>query len=222
MVDELLSIEESTLNAIAQAIKNKGGTNAPLSFPNGMVSALQAIETEATVTPKITPQQKVLTPSETQFVIEQGFHDGTGTVSVQTQSKSATPSSTQQTITPDAGYFLSSVAVAGIGAGTQVVTGSTTLNSATQLSVTGLSFSPQGIAVVISPDPTAKQYIDQYISVICVKSGFSPYSNATAITNVSASIGNYSVDVTYGGAGVVLQSRGNQRFTGPYKYIVWG
>ncbi|MBQ4207655.1 MAG: hypothetical protein II621_05055, partial [Clostridia bacterium] len=120
MADELLSVESSGLDAIANAIRTKGGTNAPLTFPAGFVSALQAITTEATVTPKITPQQKVLTPSDTSFSIDAGFHDGTGTVSIQTETGSANPTSTQQTYYPSAGKFFSSFFVGGIGSGLQV------------------------------------------------------------------------------------------------------
>lgn len=120
MADELLSIEGSSLQNIANAIRTKGGTHADLEFPSGFVTALQAIETEATVTPKITPQQVTLTPSNTSFAIDAGFHDGTGTVSIQTEAGSANPTSTQQTYTPSAGKFFSSFTVGGIGSGKQV------------------------------------------------------------------------------------------------------
>ena len=130
MAEELLGINKSSLDAIGQAIRNKGGTNALLSFPSGMVSALQAITTVATVTPKITPQQKILTPNDTQFSIDAGFHDGTGTVAIQldTTNNSANPTSTQQTYYPDTGKFFGSFTVGGTGNGVVVAIGETTFS----------------------------------------------------------------------------------------------
>ena len=222
MADELLSVESSGLVAIANAIRTKGGTNAPLTFPNGFVSALQAIETEATVTPKITPQQKVLTPTDTSFSIDAGFHDGTGTVSIQTETGSANPTSSQQVIYPPSGKFFSSFVVGGLGAGTQVVTGTTTLNASTMLTVSGLSFTPVGMVVLLSPDPNAKLYIDQYAAGIKAQN-FTPYSSAIGWSNVSSnSVSNYTIVFSFSAGNAQAEHYGSQRFTGTYHYIVWG
>ncbi len=227
MADELLSIEESTLNAIAQAIKNKGGTNAPLSFPGGMVSALQAIETEATVTPKITPQQKTLTPTDTSFSIDAGFHDGTGTVSIQTETGSANPTSTQQTYYPSAGKFFSSFAVGGIGNGVQAVTGTKTFASAADsFSISGLGFTPQGVLLFSVPDPTLREYVYQYTSVISVPS-LTPSGAATGINNISGTsyasgvIGSFAYSPSDGGK-VTIEHASSYRFLHTYFYIVFG
>ena len=66
------------LTSIADAIRTKGGTSASLEYPNGFISAIQAIPT------------------------------GGGTF----QSKTVSPTESQQTVTPDSGYdALSSVTV---------------------------------------------------------------------------------------------------------------
>lgn len=52
-----------------------------------------------------------LDASNTSYTIPQGYHNGNGRVSVSTQTKSATPSTSAQTISPDSGKLLSSVTV---------------------------------------------------------------------------------------------------------------
>jgi hypothetical protein len=223
MADQLLSIDDSTLTAIADAIRSKGGTTAQLSFPDGMVSALQAIETEATVTPKITPQQVTLTPSNTSFPIEAGFHDGTGTVKIETETGSANPTSTEQTYYPSAGKFFSSFWVDGIGSGTQLVTGAKTFTGTSDnFVVDGLSFTPIGVLLFSVPDPKLREYVDEYTSAIDVPN-FSPNANATGCNNASgSSYGIYSVNVSYSQGSVNISRVGAQRFMHTYFYIVFG
>lgn len=52
-----------------------------------------------------------LDASNTTYTIPQGYHNGNGRVSVSTQTKSATPSTSAQTVTPDSGKLLSSVSI---------------------------------------------------------------------------------------------------------------
>lgn len=219
MADEILSIEESTLNAIAQAIKNKGGTSAKLSFPDGMVAALQNIETEATVTPKITPQQVTLTPSNTSFAIDAGFHDGTGTVKIETETGSANPTSTEQTYYPSAGKFFSAFWVDGIGNATQIITGTVTLNNERNLVISGLSFTPIGIIVLHRPDPNVKRYDNQVLNAISVPN-LNP--NATGTNQDSGSYGYASLSFSFSSGSATVSSTSNGRFYDTYFYIVFG
>lgn len=54
---------------------------------------------------------KTLDTSEMSYTIPQGYHSGSGTVSITPETKSATPTKEQQTVTPTAGSVLSSVTV---------------------------------------------------------------------------------------------------------------
>lgn len=64
----------------------------------------------------------IATPS---YTIPKGYHDGTGVVNLVTETKSATPTKAEQTVTPANGKVLSSVTVAAIPAAYQDVTGVT-------------------------------------------------------------------------------------------------
>jgi len=65
---------------------------------------------------------KTLTTSDFTYSIPVGYHNGTGQVNIVTETKSATPTKSAQTITPTSGKVLSSVSVAAIPAAYQVVT----------------------------------------------------------------------------------------------------
>lgn len=66
-----------------------------------------------------------LSTTATSFTIAKGYHDGTGTVSITTETKSVTPTKSTQTIGPASGKVLSSVSVAAIPDAYQDVTGVT-------------------------------------------------------------------------------------------------
>ena len=68
---------------------------------------------------------KTLSGSATSYTVPAGYHDGTGKVSIVTETKSATPTKSAQTITPSTGKVLTSVSVAAIPAAYQDVTGVT-------------------------------------------------------------------------------------------------
>lgn len=54
---------------------------------------------------------KTLTAQEQNYTIPKGYHSGTGSVSISPESKTATPTKSQQTINPTAGKVLTSVIV---------------------------------------------------------------------------------------------------------------
>lgn len=68
---------------------------------------------------------KTLDSTTKSYTVPKGYHNGSGTVSITTETKSATPTKSAQTITPSTGKVLSSVSVAAIPAAYQDVTGVT-------------------------------------------------------------------------------------------------
>lgn len=65
---------------------------------------------------------QTLSGSATSYTVPAGYHDGTGKVSIVTETKSATPTKSAQTITPSTGKVLTSVSVAKIPDAYQDVT----------------------------------------------------------------------------------------------------
>lgn len=59
---------------------------------------------------------QTLTTSTTSYTVPAGYHNGSGTVSITTETKSATPATTSQDITPSTGKVLSKVTVGAIPA----------------------------------------------------------------------------------------------------------
>ena len=68
---------------------------------------------------------KTLTVAASSYTVPAGYHSGAGTVSITPQSKSATPTKSQQTISPDSGKVLSGVTIDAIPDEYQDVTGVT-------------------------------------------------------------------------------------------------
>jgi len=71
-------------------------------------------ETVAGTMPNNGAVNQTLTPTTTSYTVPKGYHSGTGKVSISTETKTATPTKSQQTITPTSGKVLSQVTVAAI------------------------------------------------------------------------------------------------------------
>lgn len=68
---------------------------------------------------------KTLTAAEPSYTVPAGYHSGTGAVSITPQAKTATPTKSQQTVSPDSGKVLSGVTIEAIPEAYQDVTGVT-------------------------------------------------------------------------------------------------
>ncbi len=106
------TVDEATLLAGKKA-HNASGDQITGTMPNNAAS---------TVT---------LTPSATSHTIPKGYHPGSGKVQIVAQTKSVTPGTSAQTVTPDSGKVLSSVSVSAIQTQTKSATPSASAQDVT-------------------------------------------------------------------------------------------
>ena len=101
-----------TVAAIPEAYQNVSAVTATASdvlSPKVIVDA-----TGATITgtmPNNGAVSQTLTASTTSYTVPAGYHNGSGTVSIVTETKTATPSTSSQTVTPTTGKLLTQVTV---------------------------------------------------------------------------------------------------------------
>ena len=113
VADEVLS---------GKTFTNGNGVNLMGSMPNNKASIV------------------TLNPSYTGYTIPKGFHSGDGGVRILTQTKTVSPTTSNQMITPDSGYVLSGVAVkavplSGTASSEEVISGKTFYNTSLTKSV---------------------------------------------------------------------------------------
>lgn len=110
-------LSDVTVAAIPQAYQDVSAVTATA----GDVLANKVIVTsDGTVTTGTMPNNgavsQKLDTATTSYAVPAGYHNGSGTVSITTETKSATPSKEKQTVTPKEGSVLSSVTVNAIPA----------------------------------------------------------------------------------------------------------
>ena len=110
-------LSDVTVNAIPQAYQDVSSVTA--TAPDVLsgkvfVTAAGAVTTGTMANNGAVKQ--TLTAQQQSYTIPAGYHSGTGTVSISPESKTATPTKSQQTINPTAGKVLTSVIVEAIPA----------------------------------------------------------------------------------------------------------
>lgn len=114
-----------TVNAIpAQYVDTSDATATAAQILDGATAYVDGDLVEGTM-PNNGAVTETLDTATTSYTVPAGYHSGTGKVSVSLETKSATPTKSQQTISPSAGKLLSSVSVAAIPNAYQDVTGVT-------------------------------------------------------------------------------------------------
>lgn len=115
-------LSKVTVNAIPSKYKDTTNVDATAAdVLDGKTIVTGSGEVEGTM-PNNGAVSQVLTVSTTSYTVPEGYHNGSGTVSIVTETKSATPTKSSQTINPSTGKVLSSVTVAAIPAAYQDVT----------------------------------------------------------------------------------------------------
>ena len=115
-------LSKVTVNAIPSNYKDTTNVDATAAdVLEGKTIVTGSGEVEGTM-PNNGAVAQTLTVSTTSYTVPEGYHNGLGTVSIVTETKSATPTKSSQTINPSTGKVLSSVTVAAIPAAYQDVT----------------------------------------------------------------------------------------------------
>ena len=108
-------LSDVTVGAIPQNYQDVSSVTATAGdvLANKIIVTADGAVTTGTM-PNNGAVSQVLTAGTPSYTVPAGYHSGTGTVSISPQTKSATPTKSQQTVSPDEGKVLSSVTVEAI------------------------------------------------------------------------------------------------------------
>lgn len=108
-------LSDVTVAAIPANYQDVSATTATAAdvLANKVFTSKEGVTTTGEMSNNGAVSQK-LTSKQPSYTVPKGYHDGLGTVSVDLETKSATPTTIQQTISPTTGKLLSSVTVEAI------------------------------------------------------------------------------------------------------------
>lgn len=108
-------LSDVTVGAIPQAYQDVSSVTAVAGdvLANKIIVTADGAVTAGTMPNNGAVSQKLDTETAS-YTVPAGYHNGSGTVSITTETKTATPSKSQQTVTPTEGSVLSSVTVEAI------------------------------------------------------------------------------------------------------------
>lgn len=188
-----------------------------------MATAIEALDTYPAAT-KLPHTDKVLTPTDTSYSIPIGVHDGTETVSIQTESmKIVTPNTSVQSIEPDdPDKFLSIVRVNGVSvSGYKIFRGTITPNGGQTISVSGFNFTAKGMVVVNTGTSNSSAITNGQASTApySLTDYYAAFFSLGRVWPRNNSITSYSLG--YNTASITCAS-GSAVCNGSYRYLVWG
>ena len=113
--DGYYGLSSVTVGAIPEAYQDVSSTTAGAG---DVLAGKIFVTSEGTVTAGTMANNgavtKTLTPSDASYTVPAGYHNGSGKVSITTETKSVTPTESAQDVTPSTGKVLSKVTVAAI------------------------------------------------------------------------------------------------------------
>lgn len=113
--DGYYGLSSVTVGAIPEAYQDVSSTTAGAG---DVLAGKIFVTSEGTVTAGTMANNgavtKILTPSDASYTVPAGYHNGSGKVSITTETKSVTPTESAQDVTPSTGKVLSKVTVAAI------------------------------------------------------------------------------------------------------------
>ena len=139
-------VRKTSLENVASETKTRAGLASSTKLTPTQIK--ERITALTIPTSRGTPTQ-VLTAASPSYTILRGKYTG-GSVSVSAQGKTAVLQTSTQTISPDSGKVLSSVTVPAKNTASVAVGTITPSSGATSFSISGLSFTPVGIAIMQS------------------------------------------------------------------------
>ena len=222
--------KKSSLESIADEIRTRAGTNDTMT-PAQMKTAVDNL-----VIPTQQPTSYInLGASNSPYTIPKGIHSGHGTVTVRTQSKTATLSANGSTVYPDSGYVLSSVTVPAKTAFSYIADSTTFQSDSTSFTISGVTFTPKG-AIITCTNTNGLGFFDRGKAVegLCI---IVNDNNTTSVDGIiygsgtrgritSASMtksgNNLTINSVLGTAGGSSVSPYFGDKNAEYSYMIWG